>query len=192
MIQPTWGWLRNAAEQLGMALVDLFHRQPSRLFHQIDQAEVAGAEHDRRAAGGRAVDLLVASVRRRHRTAPRPGHGRPPRPARRRRRTPDAGAFTQRSLDEIVEAVAIALLEGRALGLAVVGEDDDLVGTRREATGRDRSGRTADRACAAPPSCRRARDPSDGRPRRSWRRSRRPRGGRASCPRGRRRRSGRG
>ena len=37
------------------------------------------------------------------------------------------------ALDEIVEAVAVALLEGRTLGLAVVGEDHDLVGTGRVA-----------------------------------------------------------
>ena len=37
-----------------------------------------------------------------------------------------------RSLDQLLEAVAVALLEGRALGLAVVGEHDDLVGARSE------------------------------------------------------------
>ena len=37
----------------------------------------------------------------------------------------------QRALDELVEPVAVALLEGRALGLAVVGEDDDRVWPRR-------------------------------------------------------------
>ena len=39
----------------------------------------------------------------------------------------------QRALDELVEPVAVALLERRALGLAVVGEDDDLVRARRVA-----------------------------------------------------------
>src|SRR5213079_2094444 len=33
--------------------------------------------------------------------------------------------------DELVEAVAVALLERRTLRLAVIGEDDDLVGPRR-------------------------------------------------------------
>jgi hypothetical protein len=33
----------------------------------------------------------------------------------------------QRALDQGLEGVAVALLEGRALRLSVVGEDDDLV-----------------------------------------------------------------
>ena len=36
----------------------------------------------------------------------------------------------QVTLDQLVEAVAVALQEGRALRLAVVGEHDDLVGAR--------------------------------------------------------------
>ena len=42
--------------------------------------------------------------------------------------------------------------------------------------GRARSARSAGRACAAPRACRGAPGPSDGRPRRSWRRSRRSAG----------------
>src|SRR6185436_20522304 len=42
-------------------------------------------------------------------------------------------ALRERALDQLVEAVAVALLEGRALRLSVVGEDDDLVRPRREA-----------------------------------------------------------
>ena len=83
----------------------------------------------------------------------------------------------ERALDQVVEAVAVALQEGGALGLPVVGEDDDLVGARRVAARRGRSARTAGRACAAPRACRRARGRSGGPPRRSRRRSRRPRGG---------------
>ena len=40
-------------------------------------------------------------------------------------------AARERALDQVVEPVAVALLEGRALGLPVVGEDDDLVRPRR-------------------------------------------------------------
>ena len=40
-----------------------------------------------------------------------------------------------RLADEVLERVAVPLLERRALGLAVVGEDDDVVRTRRVAEG---------------------------------------------------------
>ena len=44
-------------------------------------------------------------------------------------------AARERALDELVEAVAVALLEGRSLRLPVVGEDDDLVRPRGVAAG---------------------------------------------------------
>ena len=44
-------------------------------------------------------------------------------------------AAGDRALDELVQVVAVALLERRALGLPVVGEDDDLVRARREPAG---------------------------------------------------------
>ena len=44
-------------------------------------------------------------------------------------------AARERALDEVVEPVAVALLEGGALGLPVVGEDDDLVRPRRVPAG---------------------------------------------------------
>ena len=46
---------------------------------------------------------------------------------------PETSPRGERALDELVEAVAVALLERRALRLPVVGEDDDLVGPRRVA-----------------------------------------------------------
>ena len=46
---------------------------------------------------------------------------------------PDTSPAGERALDELVEAVAVALLEGRALRLPMVGEDDDLVRPRRVA-----------------------------------------------------------
>ena len=119
-----------------MPLLDLLHRQPPRLLHQVHEPEVARAEHDevlvadvvlraflRRVLAGRLADgqadhrvLLV-----------------PARPA---------AELTEltRALDELLEAVAVALLEGGALRLTVVGEDDDLV----------RTGRVAARAVDAP------------------------------------------
>ena len=41
----------------------------------------------------------------------------------------------ERPLDELVQSVAVALLEGRTLGLPVIGEHDQLVGPRRVAAG---------------------------------------------------------
>ena len=48
---------------------------------------------------------------------------------------PDTRPALERALDQLVEAVAVALLEGRALRLAVVGEHDELVGPGREPAG---------------------------------------------------------
>ena len=44
-------------------------------------------------------------------------------------------ASCQRTLHELVEPVAVALLEGRSLRLPVIGEDDDLVRPRCEGAG---------------------------------------------------------
>ena len=111
-----------------MALLDLLECQPAGLLHQVDEPEIAGAEHD---------DLLAGDVRFRSLL-------RLAAPARRfADRVPDhcvllvsSGelldlAGLERLLDEIVQAVAVPLLEGGALGLAVVGEHDDLVRPRR-------------------------------------------------------------
>ncbi len=100
---------------------ELLDRHPSLLLHQVDETEVAGTEHDDVAAGdvvllrlrlpprrlGRSVTdhrlLLVAANER-----------------------ADA-AIREVPLDELVEAVAVPLLEGRPLRLSVVGEDDERV-----------------------------------------------------------------
>ena len=160
-----------------VALVDLLERQPAALLHQVDEAEVARAEHDDVAVGDVVLRplLLLAPGRLARR------RGRPSRSARRRRRSPATSPPRERALDELVEAVAVALLEGRALRLAVVGEDDDLVRPRRVAA------RALDPAELLVELAQRlervgaleAR--SGARPRRSSRRSRRRRGARASC-----------
>ena len=118
-------------DQPRMALVDLLEREPARLLHQRDQAEVSGAEHDDLAVRDvvlRALALLLVGP-----------------PGRLADREPDHrvllvaagdlldGPVLERALDELVEPVAVALLEGRALRLPVVGEHDDLVGARRVA-----------------------------------------------------------
>ena len=108
-----------------MALLDLLERQPPLLLHQIDESQVPRAQDDGGAVGhivlgarglavpGRLVDgvadhraLLVA--------VEEVGHL----------------AGGQRPLHELVEPVAVALRERRALRLPVVGEDDDLVRPR--------------------------------------------------------------
>ena len=165
----------------GWRSLDLLERQPARLVHQVDEPEVARAEHDdvlagdvvlrRASAGLRRVPVASSTACRRSRSFSSP----PATLATRRVRSSEP-------LDELVEAVAVALLEGRALGLPVVGEDDDLVRAAARSGARARSGRTAGRACAAPRACRRARARSGARPRRSSRTSRRPRAARGTCP----------
>src|SRR5215203_3826789 len=121
--------LAERRDQLRVALLDLLQGQPAWLVHQVDEAEVPRAEDDRvlvahvllgpallaglfALAGclveGRADHLPVlvlaadtANIRGRR----RPAH-------------------------EVVEAVAVSLLEGRTLSLTVVGEDDDVVRPR--------------------------------------------------------------
>ena len=106
-----------------MAFLDLLERQPSLFLHQVDQAEVARAEHDHVAAGHVFLGRFVLLAPRRlldgepdHRVLLVAAHVFLDLAAR------------QRTLHEVVEAVAVALLEGRALRLPVVGEHDDLVG----------------------------------------------------------------
>ena len=122
--QPTCGCARSAGTSCGWRCVDLLERQPAALLHQVDEPEVARAEHDDVAVGdvvlgplgllpGRLADgvadhraLLVAAG------------------------DPGDLALGEGALDELVEAVPVALLERRALRLPVVGEDDDLVRPR--------------------------------------------------------------
>src|SRR5829696_5537792 len=110
-----------------MPLIDLFERQPPRLLHEVDQPEISGSEYDHLAVrdvlfrglapfGSAAcclsdrqsdhLTLLVAAGVTAH-------VGRLDRP-----------------LDELVEAVPVALLERCALRLAVVGKHDELIGAR--------------------------------------------------------------
>ena len=47
-----------------MPLVDLFHREPTALLHQVDESEIAGAEHDDVAIGDEEIRQAVGvSVR---------------------------------------------------------------------------------------------------------------------------------
>src|SRR6185436_17234400 len=115
-----------------MALVDLLTRQTVALLHQVDEAEVARAENNDvavrdvvlrelpllGAAGGLPKCVAYAAV-----VLVPVGH------------SGHRGAALEGALDELVEAVAVALLEGRALRLAVVGEDDELVRSRRVGPG---------------------------------------------------------
>ena len=115
--------------ELRMALVQLLEREPAVLLHQVDEPEVARAEDD---------DALAADVVLRALLLLRAPCGLSQRVPDHRILLVAAGhlgdaAGRERALDQVVEPVAVALLEGGALGLAVVGEDDDLVGPRRVA-----------------------------------------------------------
>ncbi len=181
------GWSRSDGQQAGVKCLDLLQREPSPLLHQVDEAEVARAEHDHVLVGDVVLRALLRLL------ATRLGE-----------RMPDHrvllvaaldgrdAAVVEIALDELLEAVAVALLERCALCLSVIGQDDDLVRTRGVRGAHARCGRTAGRACEAPPACRHVRGRSGERPRHSSKTSHTPRGAPSSCPSARRRRSGRG
>ena len=170
-----------------MASVDLLQREPARLLHQVDEPEVARAEHDHLLAGDVVLRPLLPC--RAGRLADRVSDHRVVARRLPRSRSPcrRPGAF-----DQVVESVAVALLEGRALRLAVVGEDDDLVGPGGVRAGPVDAAELCvelaqrlERVRALEPRV--VRDLVVARERRVDRR-----GGPSSCPSGRRRRSGRG
>ena len=118
-------------DQPRVALVDLLEREPARLLHQRDEAEVSRAEHDDvpvRDVVLRALALLLVGP---------PGRLADGQADHRVLLVAAGdlldGPLLERALDELVEPVAVPLLEGRSLRLAVVGQHDDLVGTRRVA-----------------------------------------------------------
>ena len=118
-------------DQPRVALVDLLEREPARLLHQRDEAEVPRAEHDDlpvRDVVLRTLPLLLVG------SSGRLADGEPDH----RMLLVAAGDLLdrpvlERALDELIQPVAVPLLEGRALCLSVIGEHDDLVGTRRVA-----------------------------------------------------------
>src|SRR4029077_19368392 len=141
--QPRWGCSRSAGSRRGrrdsifssgirrgsldsveharVSRLDLLERHPSRLVEQVDQPEVPQREYDHLLA----ADVLLRLLLRLRRLPPgRLLHGAADRAlvlvavldvCHRR--------VFQGALHEFVEAVAVALLEGRALRLAVVRED---------------------------------------------------------------------
>ena len=107
--------------------VELLERQPTLLLHQVDEAKVPGAEDDR----GLAADVVLGALLLRR----APGC-LAERVADHRVLLVAAGdlgdlAVRERALDQLVEPVAVPLLEGRTLGLPVVREHDDLAWSRR-------------------------------------------------------------
>src|SRR5215211_275201 len=108
-----------------MVFLDLLEGQPALLLHQVDQTEVARTENHDRATG----DVVLGTLLRLGARGLAEG-------------VPDhypllvaageAGdlATGERSLNELVEPVAVSLLERRTLSLSVVGEHHDLVGAR--------------------------------------------------------------
>ena len=121
-----WGCSAQARQQRRMALVELLHGQAALLLHQVDEPEVPRPEHH---------DLAIRDVVLRPLLLGAPG-GLAHRVLDHRVllvAAGEAGDLTvcERALDELVEPVAVALLEGRALRLPVVREDHDLVRARR-------------------------------------------------------------
>ena len=116
--------LAERGQEEWVALLDLLLREPALFLHQVDEPEISGAHDDDLPIR----DVVLRPLRRL--------------PGRLRQRVADhrvllvsAGdlghvSACERALDEIVQAVPVSLLEGRALCLAMVGEDDDLVRPR--------------------------------------------------------------
>ena len=117
--------------QVGVEVVDLLQREALVPLHQVDEPQVPGAEHDRVAAA-HLVARDVVGLRA---------------PGRLADRLPDGGVVLVARLDlghaaageraphQVLEAVAVSLQEGGALGLAVIREHDDLVGAGRVPAG---------------------------------------------------------
>src|SRR5512132_1003983 len=107
------GVVAKRRDQVGVALVHLLERKAATLLHQVDETEVARTQHDRVLV----VDVVLALLAGRA-------------PCRLAERVTDHrgllvaasyaahAAACKGALDELVEPVAIALLERRALGLA--------------------------------------------------------------------------
>src|SRR5215207_6400875 len=111
-----------------MALLDLLERQPPIALHEVDEPEIARAEDH---------NLAVRDIRLRllRRLAPR---GLADRLLDHRvllvaARDAGRALARERSRDELLERVPVALLERGALRLPVIGQDDDLVRARRVA-----------------------------------------------------------
>src|SRR4029079_16336994 len=111
-----------------VALLDLLQRHPPRLVHEVDEPEVARREHDDVLARDVVLRLLLLRPTTR-RLADRVPDGLVDLVPRL-----DGGdvRVLERATDEVVETLAVALLEGCRLRLPVIREDDDLIGPGRE------------------------------------------------------------
>ena len=130
--QPMCGCSRSAGMRRGWRSLDLLQREPARLAPSGRRARGCPSRaRRRRGRRRRSCPGACACCR----PWPRRRRGRPSPAARRRRRYAVTSPPASERSTSVVEAVAVALLERGALGLAVVGEDDDLVGPRRVAAG---------------------------------------------------------
>ena len=179
-----------------VVLGDLLQRDPLLAGRQVDQPEAARDEHDRLGLAG---GLVRAGFRERlpvgserdgplDRAAARRPRQRAPAHRRLLARVGERGAeiapclvdsgrrahlaALERFADELLERLAVALPERRPLGLAVVGEDDEVVGARRLRGGALEPRELAVVLAQHGEGVRRADRPSGARPRRSRRTSR--------------------
>ena len=204
-------------QQVGPVPLDLLERHPAGQVGERHHRGVAGDDADhagrhprhlarpRRArARGRAATSWARSARSRSRRAigpalsPRAAVTCQPSVVRRlslgpvRCRCRDGRGRPAQPADQLLDRLPEPVGERPALGLAVVGEDDEVVRGAAPARWRGTAGRAAGRCCAAPRGCRRAPARRGGRPRRSRGSRRRRPGARPACPRAARRRRRRG
>ena len=123
--QPTWGCEASAGSSRGCR-ASISSRVAPRLVHQVHEPEAARRKHDDVLSGDVVLPALLL-----HGAAGRLAERCPDRAvvlvAARERS--DVGAL-QRLSDQVVEPLAVALLERRNSCLPVVGEHDDLVRSR--------------------------------------------------------------
>ena len=154
---PIPGWAAESVEQSRMRLGDLLERQPLGAQRQIDEPEAAGDEHHRLlapralSAGALALGQGLAVRSQRDgaldRSAARGARQHAPADAGLLARVGqhradvapglvDRGrgvhlAARERPVHDLLERLAVALAERRALRLAVVGEHDEVIRARR-------------------------------------------------------------
>src|ERR1700749_257290 len=109
-----------------MTLLDLLRGEAPLLLHEVHEAEIARAQHHRVRVADVVVTARLGAARG---LLQRLADGRIVLIASAH---PGDGPACERALDQLIEPVPVALLERRALGLAMIGEHHELVRPRGE------------------------------------------------------------
>ena len=147
-MRPTPGWAASVATSFGWRLLELLDGEAMVVAGEPDEPEVAGADDRDRGFVGRRRDVLLVEVDDAVRRLVRergPRHGGSDALAARdlreervhegrslslRLRLDHGRATAHQIADNLAQALAVALLEGRPEALPMVGEHDEPVGSR--------------------------------------------------------------